>query len=120
MPFNIKVTRDGSLVDLPWGEPMNGYFALSCCMTAAVQEARPEIPINDNVTFGELEEPQWVDWSLLPIYALGGFPLLDKCRQTLERDHTYEYSKETVFGYDGGERVRVELKAGDVITAWRD
>lgn len=100
MPLNIEVLRGGEARKLSWD-----YFTLSCCYTAALKEGDPEFEYAEGKKFGELEEGQWVDFSMAPIYYLDSkAPLLKNGRQVLHRTHKF------------GE---LTLEAGDEIRAWR-
>jgi len=48
--------------DIEWD-----YFALSCCMTACMQEEFPNEEYQDGKTYGDLEKFRWVDFSWFPI-----------------------------------------------------
>ena len=103
MPLNTQILRNGENFN-PGGWD---FFALSCIFTAAFQEADPDGEYAEGRTWDSIEEPQWVDFSAAPIYAMGGCPLLEVGEQVLEADHKYE-----------SDRV-IELKAGDKLRAWR-
>lgn len=110
MPLNTAVLRDGETVKLKWS-----YFTLSCMLTAAMQEGpnrNRRINQRDpkaSITWDDLDDGEWVDWSLAPIYFMDGCPLLEKGEQVLKEDHTF----------DGGAQGAVEFKSGDVLQARR-
>lgn len=108
MPLNIEVWRGDETVTLEWD-----WITLSCIYTACVQEAEPDREYNDGKTFGDIPEGKYVNFDMIPIYYLDwNTPLVKKGQQTLQFDHTWKWT------HEDEERV-IELKAGDVVKAWR-
>jgi hypothetical protein len=112
MPLRTQVLRDGEDVSSqfkPWDDMMLDAF-----FTAAYREGSPELEIVEGRTMADTEtEDSLIRWTQSPMfmpYIMHGCDVLETGRQTLERDHTFET--------DDGSR-RIELKAGDVLRAWR-
>ena len=78
--------------------------------TAALKEAAPHIEVNDDLTFGDLMDGQWVDFSNLPLYYMEGCPLLEDGEQILERRHLFK----------SGDDREILLLPGDILRAWRE
>ena len=102
MPLVTEIIRDKKPLDIMWD-----YNVLSCMYTAAVKDAAPDIRVNDKLTFGEVPEGRFIDFSMVPIYYLTwDIPLVKKGSQKLKRDYNFPGI--------------VELKRGDVLRAWRE
>lgn len=110
MPLNTQVLRDGETVKIPGGWDA---MALNAFLNAAYRETSPGLVIaSSGETFAELElRNAVVDLSMAPIYYMTGADVIEKGRQTLTRDHTF---------VSDDEARTIELKAGDVLRAWRD
>jgi hypothetical protein len=109
MPLNLEVLRKGERVRY---RPFD-YFVLNAVYTAAMKEADPDATVNDEYTWGTLPEGKVVDWSYLPIYYMGGCPLLEEGRQVLKQGHRFVKTDE-----DGKTR-KVVFRKGDELHAWR-
>jgi hypothetical protein len=111
MPLETRILRNNEQRTLRWG-----YFHLNCMYTAAIKESVPEmkglIAGDDEKTFGDLEDGQFIDFSNCYIYGLNipGCPLVERGEQTLLHRHEFtDLSDGEVF----------VLEPGDVLQAWR-
>ena len=115
MPLVTKIVRNGKT-----HKPEGGWddFSLSCFYTAAYVEAAPDRIINDmdekKLTYGDLVDGQWVDFSMSPIYYMDGCPLVEEGEQKLERAHFFRATYR-----DGTERT-LKFNKGDILKAWRE
>lgn len=121
MPLRTQIVRGSKPLKVPsWDGQM-----LSFMYTAAFKEAEPEREYADGETFGDLGQAQveetgeyfdqWVDFSMAPIYYLGGeSPLMKRGEQTLLQNHRFLHTDHK------GKQTIVELKPGDVLRAWRE
>lgn len=113
MPLETAVLRDKEpRTDIYWD-----YFALSCMYTVAIKEGAPDYVglLNDDKTFGELGEGEWIDFSMAPIYYLDvpGCDLINRGRQTVKSRHVFNRHNETA------EPDLLIFEPGDVLTAYR-
>lgn len=119
MPLNTEVLRDGKpRTDIAWD-----YFALSCMYTVAIKEGAPDHVglLRDEMTFGDLEEGQWIDFSMTPIYYLEvpGCKLIEKGSQKVKNRHVFNRNRTED---DEGNPIEPDLlifEPGDVLQAWR-
>lgn len=110
MPFNCEIKRDGKVVK-PYIWDGTG---LNIFLTVAYADHCPDVHVNDDFTFGgAAAHHRPVDFSMAPVYALGGCPLMEEGRQVLKNDYMFIRSDHY------GSEVQVELKKGDVLRAWR-
>lgn len=110
MPLVVEVKRGGEIRDdIVWD-----YFALSCMYTVAIKEGAPNHVglLKDNKTFGELEDGQYIDFSMTPIYYLDvpGCKLVETGTQKVKNHHEFHRGDGTVLAF----------APGDILRAWRE
>lgn len=118
MPLNTEIMRDGEARIVPWD-----YFTLSCMYTVAIKEGAPNYEglLDSGRTFGELEDGEWIDFSMCYIYGLDipGVRLLSHGIQTVKERHVFNRNRE--FDDDGNpiEPDLLIFEPGDVLHAYR-
>jgi hypothetical protein len=111
MPLNTQVTRNGKI-----HKPESGWtgLGLSCFLTVAIKDALPQWEYREGKRIGDIEEGQFVDFTMSPVYYMDiDVPLWKKGTQTLMRDHTFGPFKD-----EDGE-FTVFYKKGDVLSMYR-
>lgn len=118
MPLEVEILRDGKPRILSWD-----YFTLSCMYTVAIKEGAPDHEglLSDGKTFGELEEGEWVDFSMVPIYYLDvpGCKLLEKGSQKVKNRHIFNRMRDSDEDGNPVEPDLLVFEPGDVLRAWR-
>lgn len=119
MPLETEVLRDGEArEDIGWD-----YFALSCMYTVAIKEGAPNHKglLKDDKTFGELEDGEWIDFSMTPIYYLEvpGCKLVTHGSQKVRNRHVFNRNAETDKDGNPIEPDLLIFEPGDVLRAWR-
>ena len=106
MPLNTRWKRNDENISPPggWDWPM-----LSAFMTVAFKEGSPTMEVREGLTFGEIDDGKYVDFSMAPIYYMKGCALIEHGYQVLTMNHRVELAPDRV----------VEFKAGDVLRSWR-
>jgi hypothetical protein len=107
MPLETQVFRN----NVPRKDIVWDFFTLSCMYTVAIKEAAPEYEYQEGKKFGDLEDGEWIDFSMAPIYYLDipKCPLVKRGEQTLLETHTF----------DRGEGKSLIFLPGDRLTAYR-
>ena len=107
MPLETQIFRNGKArKDIVWD-----YFTLSCMYTVAIKESAPEYEYQEGKSFGELNDGEWIDFSMAPIYYLDipNCPLVARGEQTLLETHVF----------DRGEGKSLIFLPGDTLSAYR-
>lgn len=100
MPLNTQILRNDEPLEVTWD-----YKTLSIMYTVAFIEGDPKYEYQEGKTFGSLEEGQWIDFSMCPIYYLKSkCGLVKNDRQVLKKRHVFD---------------TLTLEPGDVLTAYR-